>query len=1702
MKHFIRLFYLLLSLPTVLYAQNCVTAEINLEPVYCYANEGYQSRACISISGGTAPYQVSANNTNLLINDLQAGTSVCEIFNTDFIFFGEPSPIPLQFVITDADQCVTNATYLLEFKLFGATHYVEHATCHEDNGKVFFQTWGGSGSYNVREGNTDYGDFMAGIVQSIGGLAPGTHTFTLTDLIYPDCVIQNQTVTIYPIGDFEVNSIPSPATSCDGLGEVCFDIIGTNPPYQIQNAFGQILGLTDMNGSACIEANASSKWQAFLITDTDGCQVQHEELVTADNIMSATVTNTTPATVCNGMGQACLHISGGTQPYYHIYFIDDMGIIEEVSADFCVDLPAGFNTLDISDGLGCGTSVDILIPSPADDLMLTGLQVSDVTNCDTPNGSFCFAITGGLAPYSVFLGGNLWMNDMAEAENRCFVSLESGQYFLTIEDANACQMSTTISISGNCVPFVISPPCPLPPTTTFFENICGTDTINLNSIANAAPETVWRDQYHNIVANPDSVVLQNNSCETQTYTFSDRQITADGCELVWYYIQVTVYPQISGTIQLGFCTATFVPTCPNYNISWTTSTGANGTGNVFESIIGNPVETVTFLVSNQDGTCSVVPFEMPFTCDEPCATLPGYPVEHMCGGGVYIDLTTWLATEWFENPNQPIAQPDSVWIPETTGCEPQTYTFYATIESENCPSVTAPALEIVVYPLPTASAIETDCILYLVPDCPNWAEWGWEATWADDLGNSGMGMNYQNANGEPSTVNFTIGSTDPTLSSCTQIISADYNCGIDCSLVDPYIPAPFIIKTCSGEPFALPAIGEQGETLIWYADSQLSSLIENPSQMNSENLSCEVVHTQYYALYAENVPCAGTVLYTCTVSNYPLIMVTASADECGASVIAQCPGYVITWTDDFGNSGTGGVYSEGLPNQIANVTFTIIQSDAAIAELTCSTVTVNAAVTCELFPCDPIAPIFIDTEVCHNDVVNLETLTSMGGMAWYNDDTGEEIADPNNIIVTNNNCDPQIYAFSSPYTEICTGATWYHRVYLTVYPNINAQVLSAVCGASISQQCNHFAATWIASNGTSGTGFSYSSTVGESGTVTFTVTNTLDFIGCSSAQITAPYSCPVGGCLANAGTVTGDLVMCNDPLFADFNIAYFQTSGTSPANYAYAFVAVLNGNIIKVSTPNLTTNAPHDGMIGFSSVPEGQYCVYGIAYDPANPPTGIVEGASFSAITGGCSQVSSTCAMIDVLNCTTLNYTTTTDGTVIDEEIEEPITPPAEVSNVQANPQNGSVIVDPNGNVVYIPNPGFIGTDEFAIFYTGIDGELHGLMVTVNVQAGGLCQIEPQTVCTEPLTPIELCLHCPESQVTIFNIHQPLFNCGIDLNLNCITYTPLPGMEIYGPDSLVITYCSTTDSTDCLTTYFIINVGDCAAPNNPPLAINDTLYSDGNAITINALLNDTDPDNDSLQITVFGQPLNGIVVLNNGIFQYTPDTGFTGSDQFTYQICDPEGACDYGVVVIHVTQDEPCESNTNICAQPITPMILCPEFCNLPANEPYQILEAETTFNCALQEYGDDCLRYTALPLFAGQETITVIACTSLGVCDTAYITVQVAQCDAEGGITPPNQGGKVKHYFGNNGTVPLALHNLMPVPAQDNLFLYFDAPQTQMLKVDIVDVIGRVVQSQIVEARQGSNLLQVQVDDLSRGMYVLRLSNEKEMSTGKFVKQ
>ena len=100
-----------------------------------------------------------------------------------------------------------------------------------------------------------------------------------------------------------------------------------------------------------------------------------------------------------------------------------------------------------------------------------------------------------------------------------------------------------------------------------------------------------------------------------------------------------------------------------------------------------------------------------------------------------------------------------------------------------------------------------------------------------------------------------------------------------------------------------------------------------------------------------------------------------------------------------------------------------------------------------------------------------------------------------------------------------------------------------------------------------------------------------------------------------------------------------------------------------------------------------------------------------------------------------------------------------------------------------------------------------------------------------------------------------------------------------------------------------ITVNPAGGGNAAPQAKNDSSATTGGAATqIDVLANDSDPDGNTLTVSSFGQGAHGSVSCTSaGLCTYTPNSGFSGTDSFTYTVSDGHGGTANAIATITIT---------------------------------------------------------------------------------------------------------------------------------------------------------------------------------------------------------
>ena len=229
-------------------------------------------------------------------------------------------------------------------------------------------------------------------------------------------------------------------------------------------------------------------------------------------------------------------------------------------------------------------------------------------------------------------------------------------------------------------------------------------------------------------------------------------------------------------------------------------------------------------------------------------------------------------------------------------------------------------------------------------------------------------------------------------------------------------------------------------------------------------------------------------------------------------------------------------------------------------------------------------------------------------------------------------------------------------------------------------------------------------------------------------------------------------------------------------------------------------------------------------------------------------------------------------------------------------------------------------------------------------------------------------------------------------------YTPNSGFT--GIDSFTYTISDGQGGTDTATVTVEVNP---PANNNPTAAVGNGTTVEDTPIDFDVLGSSADPDGDPLTIDSVTDPSNGTVTVDdNGtpnntsddFLTYTPNSGFTGIDSFTYTIVDGQGGNDTATVTVDVVEPSQVVGD-NANTTPDTPVdidVLGNDIGNLTITEITQPNDGTVSIddNGTPNNTSDDFLTYTPNSGFTGTDSFGYTATDDLGNSGTATVTVSV----------------------------------------------------------------------------------------------------------------
>ena len=190
-----------------------------------------------------------------------------------------------------------------------------------------------------------------------------------------------------------------------------------------------------------------------------------------------------------------------------------------------------------------------------------------------------------------------------------------------------------------------------------------------------------------------------------------------------------------------------------------------------------------------------------------------------------------------------------------------------------------------------------------------------------------------------------------------------------------------------------------------------------------------------------------------------------------------------------------------------------------------------------------------------------------------------------------------------------------------------------------------------------------------------------------------------------------------------------------------------------------------------------------------------------------------------------------------------------------------------------------------------------------------------------------------------------------------------------------------------------VTLGDVVVLNEAPNAVDNeyTFMRNTQSNVIDVLDNDSDSEEDSLNIVDVTQPMHGSVVNNGTVLTYTPNHGYIGSETFEYTIDDGNGAQDTAVVTVNVLNIAPIANDDSATTTTSDAVII-----NVIDNDSDADGEQLTIKSVTQGQFGnvsnneDGTITYKANVGYVGTDSFTYIISDADGAQSTATVTITV----------------------------------------------------------------------------------------------------------------
>ncbi|MEA3445483.1 MAG: gliding motility-associated C-terminal domain-containing protein [Bacteroidota bacterium] len=275
-------------------------------------------------------------------------------------------------------------------------------------------------------GGSFSGPGISGDQFSIANAGIGTHTLSYTFTSTNGCSdVAGQTVQVAEFNTFNLNFVVD-SISCYGYSNGGIDL-------QVNFSTQNYSTLNWSNGAVSEDIfGLATGMYSVTLSDNFGCIFSDSVFITDAPNISISFTETNLLCYGNSDGAIATSVFGATPPYNS--FLWSSG---EITQDIA-NIPAGNYTITITDANNCEFTANTTITQPDD--LLFNFSLIEPKCYDEATGAIDLSLSGATPPF-----GNFHWSNSAVTED--LANIPSGNYSITLSDANSCTFTNNINLS-------------------------------------------------------------------------------------------------------------------------------------------------------------------------------------------------------------------------------------------------------------------------------------------------------------------------------------------------------------------------------------------------------------------------------------------------------------------------------------------------------------------------------------------------------------------------------------------------------------------------------------------------------------------------------------------------------------------------------------------------------------------------------------------------------------------------------------------------------------------------------------------------------------------------------------------------------------------------------------------------------------------------------------------------------------------------------------------------------------------------------------------------------------------------------------------------------------------------------------------------------------------------------------------------------